>query len=119
MIRQITISEYEAEILQQEGVIVTIRSDRPDVPATVGSYIDQWSSLSDNMSLRPLANRVKKAYPGIVFHMVMGDGRAAFTPMIKLKTVRESYSRNVVLKNPEGRNITNFGMMKTGAKRTI
>jgi hypothetical protein len=119
MTRQVTISEYEAEIQKQEGVIVTIRADRPGTPSTVASYCDRWKPLREDQQLRMLADRIKLAYPGIMFHMVMGDGRAAFTPKTKIKAVRESYSRNIVMKNPEGRNITNFGMMKTGAKRTI
>jgi hypothetical protein len=120
MIRQITISEYEAEIKKQEGVVVTIRSDRPGTPSTVSSYLDQYKvAIKDDQTLRVLAERIKRTYAGIMFHMVMGDGRAAFTPRTKLKDIRQSYTVNKDLINPGARKVSNFSMTKSGAARTI
>lgn len=120
MTRYVTLSEYEAEIQQQEGVVVTIRRDRPNIPSLVESYSDKYVKvLTDDQTLRILAKRIKTVYPGIMFHMVMGDGRAAFTPATKLKTIRDSYTRNKELKNHEGRLVSNFSLSKAGAKRTI
>lgn len=93
--RQITLHEYEAEVKKQEGVVLNITKTRPDVPASVTSYVERFpNAINDDLSLAVLVKRIRTAYPGIQFFLLMGDGRAAFTSRTKMKTIRTSYSKS-------------------------